>query len=254
MLEEIYYVDKRVSVIMPVYNDTKYIREAIRSVSCQTYQFWELIVVDDGSQQDIKMVLTPLLQDHRIHLIRLERNQGVANARNAGIQQATGRYVAFLDSDDVWLPDKLERQLQFMRKTKAVMSYTSYRRFCHDIQDAGKPVPIVPDVTYDKLLRGNCIGCLTVMIDRSQCASLSMPMVHHEDYAAWLNLAKTGVRIYGMTDDLARYRVRGGSLSANKLKSLLWTWRVYRDSQQLTMLRSLIYMVHYVIRGIRARV
>ena len=79
-------------------------------------------------------------------------------------------------------------------------------------------------------------------------------MVHHEDYAAWLNLAKTGVRIYGMTDDLARYRVRGGSLSANKLKSLLWTWRVYRDSQQLTMLRSLIYMVHYVIRGIRARV
>ena len=153
MLEEIYYVDKRISVIMPVYNDTKYIREAICSVSCQTYQFWELIVVDDGSQQDIKMVLTPLLQDHRIHLIRLERNRGVANARNAGIQQATGRYVAFLDSDDVWLPDKLERQLQFMRKTKAAMSYTSYRRFCHDIQDAGKPVPIVLDVTYDKLHR-----------------------------------------------------------------------------------------------------
>ena len=254
MLQEPRYVDERVSVIMPVYNDIRYIREAILSVSCQTYRAWELIVVDDGSQQNIETALTPLLQDVRIHVVRLERNQGVANARNVGIQQATGRYIAFLDSDDVWLPDKLERQLQFMRKTKVAMTYTSYRRFYHNIQDAGKPVSIVPQVTYDRLLKGNCIGCLTVMVDRLQCTSLYMPMVPHEDYVAWLNLAKTGASIYGMTDDLARYRVRENSLSANKLKSLLWTWRVYRDSQQLPMLKSLVCMVHYFVRGIRKRV
>lgn len=250
---EIRLIDGVVSVVMPVYNETVYLREAIRSVLQQTYISWELWIVDDGSTIDVRSAVSDLLADERIHFLRLFENQTVAGARNAGIQAARGRYLAFLDSDDVWLPAKLEKQIRFMQETAVPVSFTSYRRFRGTVKNAGRVVEALPYVDYARLLRGNPIGCLTVVVDRWHCPAPEMPLARHEDYRTWLAIAKQGVGIYGLAEDLARYRVGENSLSGNKLKSLWWTWKVYRESERLSFWRSLLCLGYYIVHGISKR-
>ena len=247
------FEESLVSIIMPVYNDTVYVKEAIVSIFRQTYFRWELLLVDDGSSLDIRAAIKDILAEERICFIRLPKNRTVAGARNAGIAAAKGRYLAFLDSDDWWLPEKLEKQVRFMQEKNIAMSFTSYRRVSENGRKVGRVIEAEGMVDYSRLLKGNCIGCSTVMIDRRQCAAVKMPLERHEDYITWLNLAKKKLSICGLAEDLARYRVGENSLSGNKLKSLWWTWKVYRKSQQLPFFRSLLCLGYYIVHGISKR-
>lgn len=241
-----------VSIIMPAYNAEKYIADSILSVLRQTYPYWELIVINDCSQDRTgKIIEQYMMQDHRIVLLNLEQNSGVAIARNEGIQKASGRYLAFLDSDDIWVPEKLQCQVSFMRERHISVSYTQYRQFDENVNEPGPLIDVEECIGYKDLLKGNIMGCLTVILDRDRISNIEMPSLRHEDYIAWLEILKQGFFAYGIKEDLARYRKSVHSLSGNKLKSILWTWRVYRDSQNLSIMESLYYLVHYIFKGIR---
>lgn len=243
-------IDDLVSIIMPVHNGAETIGESIESVLAQTYPRWELIIVDDCSEDATQNVIEGY-PDKRIRYSRLSQNCGVAQARNTGINMAKGRYIAFLDSDDLWLPEKLTHQISFMMKKRCAFSYTEYRHFTQKIENTGRLVHVHEYVDYKKLLRGNDIGCLTVMLDRAVFPKVEMPKARHEDYITWLNLLKTGAKAYGLKEDLARYRKSNKSLTGNKWQSLKWTWDVYRKSQKLTRFAAIRNMCHYVVKGLR---
>lgn len=239
-----------VSVIMPAYNSRHTIAASIQSVKDQVFTQWELLIIDDCSIEQISDIVLAF-QDKRIHYIRLAQNKGVANARNIGIAKAQGRYIAFLDSDDMWHPEKLSMQLVFMQKNHYAFTYTWYRQFTGDISQLGNLVKTKPVVDYKELLKGNDIGCLTVMIDREQIQDIHMPSLRHEDYITWLNILKQGWKAYSLPKELAYYRKGDGSLTSNKWKSLVWTWRVYRESQDLSLLAASWYMACYIVGGIK---
>lgn len=225
-----------VSIITPAFNARRTVAQAIESVQAQTFQQWEMVVVDDLSADDTcSIVETYVKADSRIRLLRQRINGGPACARNAGLKAAVGRYVAFLDSDDYWLPAKLDRQLSFMRANSAALSYTLYRRFADDIAETGPLVGLPSFFTYEALLKNTGIACLTVMIDRELAGVIEFPLIRHEDYALWLTLLKRGLVAYGLLEDLARYRVSNSSVSGNKLKSASWVWNIYRDSEKLSL-------------------
>jgi len=157
--------ENTVSIITPAYNSEKTIGEAIQSVLNQTYQNWEMIIINDCSRdQTLQIVITYSLKDNRITVIDLERNNGVANARNIGIKKAKGRYIAFLDSDDLWSPQKLSKQVDFMKEKKCYFSYTAYEIISADGSKLDKTVSVPPEQEYEILLKQNTIGCLTVMV------------------------------------------------------------------------------------------
>lgn len=239
-----------VSIIMPAYNSRSTIRDSIQSVVNQTFSDWELLIIDDCSPESMKNIAESF-HDERIRYIRLLKNSGVAAARNTGIAQAKGRYIAFLDSDDLWLPEKLEKQLQFMKTNHHAFTYTWYRQFVTAPTQPIRLVKTKASVDYRGLLHGNDIGCLTVMIDRQRVLHIEMPSSYHEDYITWLNILKEGIKAYSLPQDLARYRLSKKSLSGDKKKSLIWTWKVYRKSQNLSLLTASWYMAWYIIGGIK---
>ncbi|HEY4011413.1 MAG TPA: glycosyltransferase family 2 protein [Acidobacteriaceae bacterium] len=242
-----------VSVVMPAHNSERTLAESVRSVLAQTYPDWELVFVDDASTDGTLTLARELAREEpRIRVLSLEQNVGVAEARNRGIEAGTGQYLAFLDSDDLWLPDKLEVQVEFMRSTGAAFSFAQYRRIGVD-GALGNPVPIPATVNYEQLLRGNSIGCLTVLIDRNQVLDISMPKIRHEDYVTWLRILKQGHIAHGIQKDLARYRVTSASVSSDKRRSAGWTWNIYRRVEGLSVLKSAWCFLHYTIRAIYIR-
>jgi teichuronic acid biosynthesis glycosyltransferase TuaG len=248
-------IDDLVSIIMPAYNAEKYIEEAIQSVLKQTYTNWELIIVNDCSNDKTEQIIKKYReQDERIKVHSLSENHGVANARNIALQNAVGRYIAFLDSDDIWLHEKLEKQIDFMKVNNYVFTYHQYRHFASS-DKVGEIVKIPSQLDYKDALKGNSIGCLTVCLDKSKIKPFIMPAQRHEDYIAWLNILKENeIAAYGLQRDLGRYRVDSkDSVSTNKLKSAVWTWKVYRDSQLLSVLKSVYYMCFYITSGIKKR-
>lgn len=240
--------DDLVSIIMPAYNSSAFIADSIRSVLQQTYSKWELIIIDDCSSEPIAPIIQSF-QDDRIHYIRLIQNSGVAAARNVGISKAKGRYIAFLDSDDIWLKNKLREQLQFMKTFHIGFSYTHYRQFKDKMCAPGKEIQTRDFVDYHNLLHGNDIACLTVMIDRKMFPHIEMPKVYHEDYVTWLNLLKQGQQAYSLHKDLARYRKTASSLTGSKWISMKWTWEVYRNTQCLSIIKSSYCFLFYAING-----
>ncbi len=245
-----------VSVITPTYNSETYIRETIESVRQQTYPNWEMVIVDDGStDRTISIIEEYQKEDDRIRLIALERNQGAAVARNTAMEHAQGRYIAFLDSDDRWLPKKLERQLAFMQEHDYAFTYTGYKRV--QINDEGqtieKEVTMPENTTYKQLLKSCVIGCLTVMLDREKIPEIRMANIRsRQDYALWLNLTRRGYTAYGLHEVLAAYRVRSNSISSNKIRMAKQNWIVYRQVEQLGLLKSLWYFAHYVFLKVKA--
>lgn len=246
-------IDDLVSIVMPLYNQRAFLTEAIDSVLHQIYQNWELIIVDDAST-DGSLEVARIFErnDPRIHIISLPINRGVSCARNVGISEARGNFLAFLDSDDVWLPQKLTVQMKFMKLHSAALSFSQYRRFTEDGL-IGVLVQIPDRVTYEKLLKGNVIGCSTTMIDRKQVGEVVMQSVRHEDYAAWLDVLKRGHVAFGIQEDLARYRISRRSVSGDKMRSAAWTWRIYRHVEKLTVPKSLWCFGNYFLRAVRAR-
>jgi teichuronic acid biosynthesis glycosyltransferase TuaG len=242
-----------VSVIMPAYNCQALIAESVRSVMAQSYRDWELLIIDDASRDGTLTVARELAhEDERIRVIPLTENGGVAEARNRGIAAARGQYVAFLDSDDLWLPEKLQVQVDFMRKSGAGFSFTQYRRM-RSGGTLSRPLEIPRQVSYKQLLRGNTIGCLTVLIDRTKIPEISMPKIKHEDYVTWLEILKRGNLAWGIQQDLARYRVASQSVSADKKRAAGWTWTIYRRIEGLSLMRSVWCFANYLLHSIYVR-
>lgn len=240
------------SVIMPTYNAAVYLEQAITSVLSQTMKDFELIVVDDGSHDNSRRIISDAAElDNRIKPMFLEKNVGSAGARNAGIREAKGRYVAFLDSDDEWLPRKLEYQLAFMNQECAPVAFTAYRRMDEDGHPRG--VVTVPErIGYRDLLTSNWIGMLTAVYDREKVGTRFLPEIRlNHDYALWLDILRDGHKAHGLNEVLARYRVRDGSISRNKLETARYQWRVYRELEKLSLTRSLWYFMHYAYNGFR---
>lgn len=248
-----YLIADLISIVMPMFNKESVLAESIRSVMEQTYPNWELLIVDDASKDgSLQLARQFARDDSRITVISLAANRGVANARNEALSVARGRYVAFLDSDDLWLRDKLLVQLGFMRHHDAAFSFTQYRR----LGPSGITGPLlkIPDkVGYHDLLRGNVIGCLTVMMDREKIGDFTMLPVRHEDYVAWLAVLKSGHVALGIQEDLARYRISPLSVSGDKALSATWTWQIYRRTENLSLWKSIWCFANYLIRGVYSR-
>lgn len=242
-----------VSVVMPAHNSQGSLSESVESVLAQTCRDWELIIVDDASRDGTLELARQLASsDPRIRVLPLEQNVGVAEARNRGIGAALGQYLAFLDSDDLWLPNKLQVQIDFMRSSGAAFSFAQYRRIGRD-GSLSNPVKVPRSVDYEGLLRGNSIGCLTVVIDRFQIPEVAMPKIKHEDYVTWLKILRQGHIAYGIPQDLARYRVTSSSVSSDKRRSASWTWNIYRRVEGLSLLKSAWCFLHYTARAIYIR-
>ena len=241
-----------VSVIMPTYNCERFVEEAIRSVFSQTFSDWELIVIDDCSTDATFSLVQQLASfDRRVHCFQNAENSGVSRTRNFGLDLAKGNFVAFLDSDDVWRVEKLEKQVARMLSTNAGLSYTSYAIVDEDGAPSKKPY-IVPDcVTLDSLLKENHIGCSTVMLSREVADKYRfMCDFYHEDYCLWLDILKSGFTAFGCQDVLVDWRLISGSRSFNKGKGALNRWRIYRNFMKLSFCKSFFYFVSYVFRGI----
>lgn len=243
-----------VSVITPMYNASRYIVHTITAVQKQTYTNWEMIILDDWSEDNCgELVQEYAKKDGRIHYYRAEKKCGVAEARNEAMKKAKGRYIAFLDSDDLWKPEKLEKQLAFMKEKQSAFSFTA----CGVIDENGKSlnkVRHVPEeLTYEQLLHGNVIPCLTVMIDREQVGEFSMPQMGHEDYATWLTIIKQLPSAHGLNETLGYYRVNPNSISSNKIRAVRWTWDIYRKSQNISVIKSAAYLTGHIIQAMKKR-
>lgn len=247
-------VDRRlVSVITPAHNAERFLETTVRSVQAQTYPHWEMWVVDDVSTDRTAAIAEKLAAaDPRVRLLRLGANQGPAGARNAGMDAARGRFVAFLDADDLWLPEKLSRQVAFMERTGSPFTYTGYRMIDEDGRELGRPVQVPESIDYRGLLKNTTIGCLTVMLDRQSLGASRMPALRrHEDLALWYELLKRGLAARGLPEDLALYRVVRGSRSADKVRTAAHMWKVYRKVEKLSLLDSLWCYTHYAFRAAR---
>lgn len=240
-----------ISIITPSYNSSIFILKTLKSVTSQSFDNWEMIIVDDCSTDNSIDVIQPFAQcDSRIKLIQLAENSGAAVARNKAIEAASGRFIAFLDSDDLWAPDKLEKQVQFMLDQDIAFSFSAYEK----IDEEGVPFDVVSvpnKISYKQLLKTNVIGCLTAMYDVEKLGKVYMPVnTKREDFATWLAILKKVDYAYGMPDVLAQYRVYASQSSAKKTKMAKENWRLYRDIEQLGMLRSAYYFTHYAVRGV----
>ncbi len=241
-----------VSVVMPVHNAAKYLEEAIRSVMSQTYGNWELLVVNDNSTDDSLEIANRLAaEDCRIRVYDNPTPTGYpATPRNMAVSLANGRYIAFLDSDDVWLPDKLEHQLPFFNESRKIgVVFSDYEKVDEESNREERVVKARKITTYRKLLLGNVIGNVTAMYDVERVGKVYFSMVRHEDYAMWLSILKRGFIARNTGKVVALYRVSDDSVSSRKMALLSWQWRIYRDIEHLSVLKSVYYYLNYAIRG-----
>ena len=239
-----------VSIITPLYNSESSICGTYASIEQQTFSDWEWIVIDDCSSDGSAATAEQLVKsDNRIKLLRNDVNGGAAKARNLGIQAAKGRYIAFLDADDSWAPDKLERQLKFMSERSSPYSFTSYHVVLEGNNHSEKTfVPRYSKATYSKLLHRNDIGCSTVICDREIIGDFQMneAAVKREDYACWLELARKGFIGELMDAPLTFYRLSKNSVSHNKAEMLKLQWNVFRNIEKLGFLHSSWLLVCHV--------
>lgn len=246
----------KVSVITASYNAGRFIEETIKSVLEQTYDNLELIIVDDCSTDNTEEIVKKYMKiDLRVKFYKLEKNSGAAVVRNTALEKAKGRFIAFLDSDDVWDRDKLEKQINFMKKNNYGFSFTSYRLMSEKGLLLNKEVRVPSQIKYEQLLKNTIIGCLTVIIDKDIIGDFRMPLVRAgQDTATWLSILRKGNIAYGYDEVLASYRLVDGSISSNKLKALKRTWNTYRKLENLNLIKSTYYFVYYVLNAIRKRI
>lgn len=248
--------DSLVSIITPVYNAERFIEETIKSVKAQTYSEWELILVDDYSTDNSNdIIMKYSKEDERIRYIKLEKNSGAAVSRNTAIANAKGRYIAFLDSDDIWYHNKLEKQINFMKREDIAFSFTSYELMKEDGTILNKVVKVPKEIDYNKYLKNTIIGCLTVVVDRFKIGDFKMPNIRsNQDMATWLYIMRDrGCNAYGLNECLAKYRLVNGSISNNKVKAAKSVWNVYRNIENLSIIKSSYVFIRYAISAILKR-
>jgi teichuronic acid biosynthesis glycosyltransferase TuaG len=239
-----------VSIVTPSWNVARLIGATIESVQAQTLTDWELVVADDCSTDETAAVVQSYTEkDPRVHLIRQPRNGGPALARQAAIARAQGRFVAFLDSDDLWLPPKLQRQVAFAREQRAPLSFTAFRRINESGSITGRLIPAPRSLSYDQLLKNTSIATLTALVDRDITGPIAMKNEPYDDFCLWLSILKPGRLAHGLNEDLARYRVRGVSVSSRPLRSAGWVWHIYRNVERLPLLQSTWCFAHWGARA-----
>jgi len=240
-----------VSVVMPLYNCERYVAEAIDSVREQTFTNWELIVVDDGcTDKSCEIVQEYAKNDKRIKLLHNPSpNRMPSSPRNIGIQAATGRYIAFLDSDDIWLKDKLRQQLEMFKDKRTAVVYSDYEKIDEHSHRSARIVKAPRYTDYQRLLYSNVIGNLTGIFDVSKVGKKYYLDIHHEDYAFWLSILKKGYIARSTKTITALYREHSNSLSSNKLRNMSWQWHILRKVENINLLRSSIYFITYLIKG-----
>lgn len=240
-----------VSVIMPNYNCGAYISESIESVLSQSYPNWELIVVDDCSSDNSAEIVRAFCSAcPKIHLVELAENTGASNARNKGISLAQGEYIAVLDSDDIWLPEKLSMQVQFMKENSYAFSCASYAIISEDGASKGVVKRPPRSVGYHRLLYlGDSIGNSTAIYSQRMLRKCYAPSIKkRNDYALWLSILRVnGVRVYGLREVVANYRVREGSLSSGKRNLPKWQWHLYREIEHLSIASAALAFVIWAI-------
>lgn len=241
--------DNLVSVIMPAHNSDRFIAKSIDSVLRQTYDNFELLVVDDNSSDNTACIVKNINNfDNRVIYIRLDGERGVVAARQKAIDIAKGRYIAFLDSDDIWLPEKLEKQLRFMKNNNSKISCTAYEQINEFGEQKGNKIIPPRTIGYNRILLDCPIGNLTVIIDRHFIANITIPVVDkREDFALWLKLVKTYGNMQGLNEILAQYRVRSGSVSRNKIALISKQWNVYKNVEHLGWWRSIFHISYYCL-------
>ena len=244
-----------VSVIMPCYNMENYVADSIASVQRQTYPRWELLIVDDASSDRTVEIVNKLAeQDEKIHFVVKTAHSGIADTRNQCIQMAQGRFLAFLDADDIWHPEKIETQLQFMMDHKVGFTYTTYDWIDEESRTLNKFINTIGNLDYKKYLRNTIIGCSTVMVDTSFVGEVVVPRFRtSEDTATWLSILKKGHLAYAIDEPLVSYRIRRRSASSNKLKASADLWKVYRKNEKLSFFKALFYFSCYAFNAIKKR-
>ena len=247
-----------ISVIMPAYNAECYLREAVQSVTGQTFADWELLIVNDGSTDGTALLAEELRREdrERIRLLNTEKNAGVAAARMLGVKEAGGEWIAFLDSDDAWEPEKLQKQADLAARTGAGLIYTG-SAFMDEKGNRLEHILKVPErMTYRRLLKQNLVSCSSVMVKKDWMLRFPMKSFGtkvkgrmHEDFASWLCMLRAGCKACAVNEPLLIYRVRAGSVSGDKKKAAAMTWRVYRNIG-LPLPEALYYFMCYALRSV----
>lgn len=244
-------LNKKVSIIMPAYNAGKFIGDSIESVLEQAYQDWELLIVNDCSQDNTeKVVEAYCVEDGRIKYFSNKTNIGPAMTRNNAIKQAGGRYVAFLDSDDVWSPMKLEMQLSKMIENSFVFTYTDYHRMSENGLVNGKRINVPSKLNYSQLLKNTAIVTSSVVLDIDRIGPIQMKNVYLDDFACWLEVMKRGYKAHRVDEDLVAYRIATSSMSRNKVNSAVQVWHIYRNVENFGFLKSAWCLVNYAMNAL----
>lgn len=236
---------------MPAKNEAAHLETAVNSVLSQSLKSFEIIIVNDGSVDATSAIAHHLSRkDKRIRVIDNPKPVGAARARNSALQVASGRYIAFLDADDVWLPDKLGKQMELIQRTKAALCYSGFVRSHHSGRTRTVTVPTTVD--YDTLLHGNVIGCLTAMIDTQKTGLVSFPTLkRRHDFALWLKIVEDNGPAVGVPEPLAIYYQRPGSLSSNVISATAATWNMYRTEIGLPIYQTAKCLSFHLLRRIR---
>ena len=236
--------DELVSIITPTYNCARFIAKTIDSVLAQTYQNWEMIIVDDRSQDNTKEIVEGYIKnDARIQYHLLEENSGAAVARTTAMKLAKGSLMAFLDSDDIWMPDKLERQISWMKDNGYAFSCTAYEQIDEEDNSLNRVIKTIKKTDYNRLLLDCPVGNSSVMYDVEKMGKFEVPNIRkRNDDALWLQMLKKEKYIWGMPDVLMKYRIRKNSISSNKLKVIKYHWILYREIEHLSVLRSAFHV------------
>lgn len=248
-----------VSIIVPVYNVNKYIQETMDCVRNQTYPHWELLLVEDGSSDGTAETIRAYVektQDVRIRLLEQPANMGAAKARNRGLEEAQGRYIAYLDADDLWVPQKLERELAFLQEKQAAFVFTGYEFADESGKGTGKVVRVPETLSYKEALKNTTIFTTTVMFDTEKIRKemLEMPLIKSEDTALWWKVLRNGYTAYGLDENLVKYRRAGKTLSSNKLEALRRIWRLYRRAEGMSVISSAYHFCFWAVRAVRRRI
>ncbi len=238
-----------VTIITPCYNSSRYITECIQSVLNQSFSDWEMIIVDDNSRDSTLDVISKVSShENRIKVLELDKNVGPSKARNIGFDNSNGKFIAFLDSDDIWYPEKLEYQVNYMNKNKYSFTYTYYDKVDENGKSLGQVVKPASKLTYHELLKSNQIGCLTVMYDTQALGKMYMSEKGRDDYSLWLKILKKTGEAYCLKKVLSSYRVRPESVSDRKFKMLKFHYQLFREEENLSMPKTLYYLLYNIKR------
>lgn len=246
------YKNSMVSVIVPNYNTENFVVETLKSIFMQTYSNYEVVIVDDCSKdKSVEIIKEYIKGKPRFKIIELKQNSGVAKARNIGMSLSKGKYVAFLDSDDVWYSDKLEMQVNKLLSCDAVLSFTAIEFVDESTNVIKNKRNIRENVKYKHLLRNNMIATSTVVVDRNRTQDFEMPLVPAEDYATWLMLLRNGSSAIGINRVLTKYRKRANSISSNRFKSIKKVFIIQIKFEKIGILKAILNTFVYVINAFR---